>query len=82
MHAAGIVAEVVSSDGVWVDELPRPGLFGSRVWKSRSSAVFWIEGETFTVWKQRGYYLEKRWGGAIKIRQHEDVDQFGASRRR
>jgi len=38
-------------------------LFGSRVWKGRSSAVFWIEGETFTVWKQRPNLLEKRWGG-------------------
>lgn len=38
-------------------------LFGSRVWKGRSSAIFWIEGETFTVWKQRGSRLERRWGG-------------------
>jgi energy-coupling factor transporter ATP-binding protein EcfA2 len=38
-------------------------LFGSRVWKGRSSAIFWIEGDTFTVWKQRGSRLERRWGG-------------------
>jgi len=37
-------------------------LFGSRVWKGRSSAVFWVADGSFTVWKQRGSRLEKRWG--------------------
>ena len=37
-------------------------LFGSRMWKGRASAAFWIEGSTLTVWKQRGDRLKKRWG--------------------
>jgi hypothetical protein len=37
-------------------------LFGSRVWKSKPSAVFWMTENRLTVWKQRGNYLRKRYG--------------------
>jgi hypothetical protein len=37
-------------------------LFGSRAWKSKPSAVFWMTETKLIVWKQRGQYLRKRWG--------------------
>jgi archaellum biogenesis ATPase FlaH len=37
-------------------------LFGSRAWKSKPSAVFWLTESRLTVWKQRGRYLQRRWG--------------------
>jgi hypothetical protein len=40
-------------------------LFGSRVWKGRSSAVLYLERDRLTVWKQRGGYLKRRWGGTV-----------------
>lgn len=40
-------------------------LFGSRVWKGRSSAVLYLEQGRLTVWKQRGGYLKRRWGGTV-----------------
>jgi hypothetical protein len=40
-------------------------LFGSRVWKGRSSAVLYLEQQRLTVWKQRGGYLRRRWGGSV-----------------
>jgi len=49
-------------------ELPDIGrrfddLFGSRVWKGRSSAVLYLEFSQLTVWKQRGSSIRRRWGG-------------------
>jgi AAA domain len=38
-------------------------LFGSRVWKGRSSAALYLETSRITVWKQRGSYIRRRWGG-------------------
>ncbi len=40
-------------------------LFGSRVWKGRSSAVLYLEERRIVVWKQRGGYLRRRWGTTI-----------------
>jgi len=40
-------------------------LFGSRVWKGRSSAVLYLQQDRLTVWKQRGGYLKRRWGGVV-----------------
>jgi hypothetical protein len=40
-------------------------LFGSRVWKGRSSVVLYLEQDRVTVWKQRGGYIRRRWGGAV-----------------
>jgi hypothetical protein len=40
-------------------------LFGSRVWKGRSSAVLYLEHDQITVWKQRGSYIRRRWGGRV-----------------
>jgi AAA domain-containing protein len=37
-------------------------VFGSRMWKGRTSAVFYFTPTRLTVWKQRGGYLAKRWG--------------------
>jgi hypothetical protein len=37
-------------------------LFGSRLWKSRPSAHFWLGYNRLTVWKQRGSYIGKRFG--------------------
>lgn len=44
------------------DERQFDDLFGSRVWKGRSSAVLHLGPGRLTVWKQRGEYLKKRWG--------------------
>lgn len=40
-------------------------LFGSRVWKGRSSAVLYLQQDRLTVWKQRGGYLRRRWNGTV-----------------
>jgi AAA domain len=40
-------------------------VFGSRVWKGRSSAVLYLQQDRLTVWKQRGGYLRRRWGGTV-----------------
>lgn len=37
-------------------------LFGSRLWKSRPSAHFWLGYNRLTVWKQRGAYIATRFG--------------------
>ncbi len=37
-------------------------LFGSRVWKGRSSVAIYLEQHQITVWKQRGSYIKRRWG--------------------
>jgi hypothetical protein len=48
-------------------------LFGSRVWKGRSSAVLYLEQEWLTVWKQRGSYIRRRWGSTSGRLQRSDV---------
>jgi hypothetical protein len=37
-------------------------LFGSHLWKSKSSSVYWLTEQRLTVWKQRGQYLRNTWG--------------------
>jgi len=37
-------------------------LFGSRLWKSRPSAHFWLGYNRLRVWKQRGSYIATRFG--------------------
>jgi AAA domain len=48
-------------------------LFGSRVWKGRSSAVLYLEQERLTVWKQRGSYIRRRWGSISGRLKRSDV---------
>ena len=49
-------------------------LFGSRVWKGRSSAVLYLERERLSVWKQRGGYLKRRWGGTVGWIERSDTE--------
>lgn len=54
-------------------------LFGSRVWKGRASAAYWMENDTFTVWKQRGNRLKKRWSSTERYPKGRLVRTEGAS---
>ncbi len=52
-------------------------LFGSRVWKGRSSVAIYLEQHQITVWKQRGSYIKRRWGVADRypigrLERHDD----------
>jgi RecA/RadA recombinase len=60
---------------------PRRGddVFGSRVWKGRSSALMLFDGKRLTWdprtgWKQRGGFMQQRFGdGSVEVRRRENA---------